>query len=164
MQPVARCTDLGRAVTGAPARIRHPRAGPRKRATIRTAQPSSTSSATFRPRRSLSRPSRRTRRRVLCPLAINGDGRLRSLNLLAGLHRIEDRRSAGVEPKIARLVERLIADPTIRSIITGASSEIDDSLTGPTLEQLLPGPAQRVVLRRTFSALGVNSCAADWFR
>ena len=33
---------------------------------------------------------------------------------------------------------------------------MDDSLTGPTLEQLLPDPAQREVLRRTFSALGVE--------
>lgn len=37
-----------------------------------------------------------------------------------------------------------------------ASADLDDSLTGPTLEQLLPDPAQREVLRRTFSALGVE--------
>lgn len=89
-------------------------------------------------------------------LATDGDRRRRYLDLLAGFHRIEGRRPSDVEPEIARLAESLIADPTIRSIITGASAEIDDSLTGPTLEQLLPDAAQREVLRRTFRALGVE--------
>lgn len=89
-------------------------------------------------------------------LATDGDRRRSDLDLLAGFHRVQGRRPADVEPEIARLDESLIADPTIRSIITGASADMDDSLTGPTLEQLLPDPAQREVPRRTFSALGVE--------
>ena len=89
-------------------------------------------------------------------LATDSDRRRRYLELLAGFHRIEGRRPADVEPEIARLAESLIADPTIRSITTGASAATDDSLTGPTLDQLLPDSAQREVLRRTFSALGVE--------
>ena len=89
-------------------------------------------------------------------LATDSDRRRRYIDLLAGFHRIEGRRPADVEPEIARLDESLLADPTIRSIITGASADMDDSLTGPTLDQLLPDSAQREVLRRTFSALGVE--------
>lgn len=89
-------------------------------------------------------------------LAADGDRRRRYLELLAGFHRIEGRRPADVEPEIVRLAESLIADPTIRSTITGASADMDDSIAGPTLEQLLPDAAQREVLRRTFSALGVE--------
>lgn len=89
-------------------------------------------------------------------LATDGDRRQNYLDLLAGFHRIQGRRPADVETEIAQLVENLLPDPTIRSIVTGAPADVDDSLTGPTLNQLLSDPAQRDVLRRTLTALGVE--------
>ena len=93
-------------------------------------------------------------------LASDRDRRRSYLRLLAGFQRLEGRRPADVEPQIAQLVETLLDEPGIRAIITGGRADVSnpadsrDPSTGPTLEQLLPDPAQREVLRRTFEALG----------
>lgn len=79
------------------------------------------------------------------------------LDLLTGFQRLEGRRPADVEPEISQLVHTLLADDAIRGIITGTPADVHALSTGPTLEQLLPDPAQREVLRRTFTALGVHS-------
>lgn len=88
-------------------------------------------------------------------LATDPDRRRSYLNLLAGFHHLEGRRPADVEPQIARLVETLLADPGIRALITGTPADPGEPTDGPTLDQLLPDPAQREVLRRTLTALGV---------
>ena len=103
-------------------------------------------------------------------VAIGADpGRRRAyLDMLAGFQRIEGRRPADVEPEIKRLVDALLSDADLRALVSGpppasdhpaASSEPDRPAdrTGPTLDQLLPDPAQREVLRRTLTALGVLS-------
>ena len=103
-------------------------------------------------------------------VAIGADaGRRRAyLDMLAGFQRIEGRRPADVEPEITRLVDALLSDADLRALVTGpppasdhpaASSEPDRPAdrTGPTLDQLLPDPAQREVLHRTLTALGVLS-------
>lgn len=103
-------------------------------------------------------------------VAIGADaGRRRAyLDMLAGFQRIEGRRPADVEPEITRLVDALLSDADLRALVSGpppasdhpaASSEPDRPAdrTGPTLDQLLPDPAQREVLRRTLTALGVLS-------
>ena len=103
-------------------------------------------------------------------VAIGADaGRRRAyLDLLAGFQRIEGLRPADVEPEITRLVDALLSDADLRALVSGpppasdhpaASSEPDRPAdrTGPTLDQLLPDPAQREVLRRTLTALGVLS-------
>lgn len=99
------------------------------------------------------------------------------LALLRGFHLIEGRRPASVENEIARLVDTLLADDDLRRLVAGNppdsgstsfgstvtsgstgvrdSSGPNDSSPGPTLEQLLPDPAQREVLRRTLTALGI---------
>ena len=88
------------------------------------------------------------------------------LAMLAGFQQLESRRPADVEPEVSRLVETLLADEAIRGIISGAPADVHDLPTGPTLEQLLPDPAQREVLQRTSTALGgvpmriVNALAA----
>ena len=105
------------------------------------------------------------------------------LDMLAGFQRIEGHRPADVEPEIARLVDALLRDADLRALVTGPPAAEDESATpapprtnptetaapatapvestrpagkaGPTLAQLLPDPAQREVLRRTLTALGV---------
>ncbi|MCD2262891.1 MerR family transcriptional regulator [Dietzia aurantiaca] len=102
--------------------------------------------------------------------AIGADaGRRRAyLDLLAGFQRIEGRRPADVEPEITRLVDALLSDADLRALVAGPTPAADSPTpssepnrpadrTGPTLDQLLPDPAQREVLRRTLTALGVLS-------
>ena len=103
-------------------------------------------------------------------VAIGADaGRRRAyLDMLAGFQRIEGRRPADVEPEITRLVDALLNDADLRALVTGPTPAADSPTpssernrpadrTGPTLDQLLPDPAQREVLRRTLTALGVMS-------
>ena len=103
-------------------------------------------------------------------VAIGADaGRRRAyLDMLAGFQRIEGRRPADVEPEITRLVDALLSDADLRALVTGPTPAADSPTpssernrpadrTGPTLDQLLPDPAQREVLRRTLTALGVMS-------
>lgn len=84
------------------------------------------------------------------------------LKLLAGFHRIEGRRPSEVEPQIADLVDALLADPDLRTLVADGRAErddktgADDTAPGPTLDQLLPDAAQREVVRRTLAALGVQ--------
>lgn len=89
-------------------------------------------------------------------LATDPDRRRSYLDLLTGFHRIEGRRPADVEPEITQLVEILLADNAIRSLVTGSPADSGDEPTGPTLEQLVPDPSQREVVRRTLTALGMQ--------
>jgi len=89
-------------------------------------------------------------------IAADPDRRRTYLDLLAGFDRIEGRRPAEVEHEIARLADALIADPDIRALVAGPAEQTEQApQTGPTLEQLLPDPAQREVVRRTLAALDV---------
>ncbi|HJC30199.1 MAG TPA: MerR family transcriptional regulator [Candidatus Dietzia intestinipullorum] len=93
-------------------------------------------------------------------LAADPERRRAYLDMLAGFHRIEGRRPAAVESEIATLVDSLLADADLRALVAGAPPDAGESADaspsdGPTLEQLLPDPAQREVLRRTLTALGV---------
>ncbi|MGX1770219.1 MerR family transcriptional regulator [Dietzia sp. NPDC055343] len=103
-------------------------------------------------------------------VAIGADaGRRRAyLDMLAGFQRIEGRRPADVEPEITRLVDALLSDADLRALVAGPPATADSPTapgepnrpadrTGPTLDQLLPDPAQREVLRRTLTVLGVLS-------
>lgn len=94
-------------------------------------------------------------------IAADAGRRTRYLDLLAGFHRIEGRRPSEVEPQIADLVGALLAGPDLRALVAGVPAEpgdehdAADATHGPTLEQLLPDPAQREVVRRTLAASGV---------
>src|SRR5699024_3448634 len=93
-------------------------------------------------------------------LAADPERRRAYLDMLAGFHRIEGRPPAAVESEIATLVDSLLADADLRALVAGAPPDAGESADaspsdGPTLEQLLPDPAQREVLRRTLTALGV---------
>lgn len=99
-------------------------------------------------------------------LATDPDRRRGYLDMLAGFHRIEGRPPAAVAAEISSLVDALLADPHLRELVAGPPPAADSDSTadasepsatdGPTLEQLLPDPAQREVLRRTLTALGVD--------
>ena len=86
-------------------------------------------------------------------IAADPDRRYAYLEMLRGFHHIEGKRPADVEDEIARLSDALLADPDIRALVAGPPAPAEH--TGPTLEQLLPDPAQREVVRRTLSALDV---------
>lgn len=99
-------------------------------------------------------------------LGTDTDRRRDYLELLARFQRIQGRRPADVDPEIDQLVTTLLSDADIRALVAGPLPEADTSAdpgdpiqpadrTGPTLDQLLPDPAQREVLRRTLTALGV---------
>lgn len=93
-------------------------------------------------------------------IGADADRRLAYLELLAGFHRIEGRPPNAVEEQISDLVDALLADPDLRSLIAGAPSDTGGSgpepSAGPTLHQLLPDPAQREVVRRVLDALGAQ--------
>lgn len=81
------------------------------------------------------------------------------LAMLTGFHAIEGRPPTAVESEIVALVDALLADPDLRQLVAGSPSDpraTDDVIAddGPTLDQLLPDPAQREVLHRTLTALG----------
>ena len=101
-------------------------------------------------------------------IGADADRRRAYLGMLAGFQRIEGSRPAVVEPEIARLVDALLSDAALRALVTGPPATADSPTApgepsrpadrpGPTLDQLLPDPAQREVLRRTLTALGVLS-------
>src|SRR5699024_10136578 len=75
-------------------------------------------------------------------LAADPERRRAYLDMLAGFHRIEGRPPTAVEGEIATLVDSLLADSSLRALVAGAPPAA-------------PDPAQREVLRRTLTALGV---------
>ena len=89
-------------------------------------------------------------------LGTDADRRRAYLELLAGFQRIEGRRPTDVEPEIDRLVQTLLGDADIRALVASDSAApISTATAAPTLDQLLPDPAQREVLRRVLTTLGV---------
>lgn len=100
--------------------------------------------------------------RAYSALATDPDRRRAYLDMLAGFLRIEGRPPAEVEHEIAPLVDALLADADLRDLVAGhppgsGDTTEPDAADGPTLDQLLPDPAQREVLRRTLTALGAWS-------
>lgn len=97
-------------------------------------------------------------------IAEDSDRRRAYLDLLAGFHRLEGRPPAEVGGEVERLAELLAADPDLRALVVGSaavdppnSQETGTGDVGPTLEQLIPDPAQREVVRRALDMLSTPS-------
>lgn len=98
--------------------------------------------------------------RSYAAIAEHSDRRRAYLDLLASFQRLEGRPLAQVNTEIARLADLLAADPDLRALIAGDaaiaphnSPDTGARGAGPTLEHLIPDPAQREVVRRALDAL-----------